>query len=495
MITRQQQWLEGERFPPHMQQSILRLLIHEPRLVGVLKEHMQPAFFLAEEGGHYHSAVCEIIYAYYDQYSLNLPRSAYQLETQRVIGSRPAQEQAIFADQFKALELEMYGDVVYNDEEYVRTHVTRWIREQALKLVVISMKDSIESSQEFDYDKHLADIRDVAGLDFDKEDDDVTLMRDVELSMQALYRSMMIERISLSYQPLDEVMTGGIATGEMLLFEGPPNRGKSTILCAMTAGLLKSSANVVHITLEQDKRAIFAKITSNLSGIPPKQFEDRRAEIQTTYDFFRRATTSKLRVKQYPEVSLSVAELRAYLSEVKQEWQGELDAVVLDYPDLMKLGAGPDANHEKLATLYRALRGLANEMGFSIVTATQTNRAAATKERISMQDLSACFAKAEIADVILAICQTEAEYENQQMRLYVAKNRLGPKHMEIPFKVNFELARINHEPALKQMQSRPNTQAIAQLGMNNAGSPVSTGSPVSAPASSPPPPQLRPVVD
>jgi hypothetical protein len=48
-----------------------------------------------------------------------------------------------------------------------------------------------------------------------------------------------------------------------------------------------------------------------------------------------------------------------------------------------------------------------------------------------MEDFAECFEKAAIADVILGICQSEEEREDELCRFYIAKNRTTGKHISI----------------------------------------------------------------
>jgi hypothetical protein len=51
-----------------------------------------------------------------------------------------------------------------------------------------------------------------------------------------------------------------------------------------------------------------------------------------------------------------------------------------------------------------------------------------------------------IADVIIGLCQSKKEKDNQEMRLFVAKNRDGASGMEVPVRTDFSHGRFYDGP-------------------------------------------------
>ena len=63
-----------------------------------------------------------------------------------------------------------------------------------------------------------------------------------------------------------------------------------------------------------------------------------------------------------------------------------------------------------------------------------------------MADISEDFGKAMIADVIVGLCQNKKEKENQEMRLFIAKNRDGTSGMEVLVRTDFAHGRFYDGP-------------------------------------------------
>jgi hypothetical protein len=86
---------------------------------------------------------------------------------------------------------------------------------------------------------------------------------------------------------------------------------------------------------------------------------------------------------------------------------------------------------------------MAEEFDCSIITASQTNREALGKERITIKDFSEAFSKAMIADTIIALSETDEERSMGVMRLFMAKVRNEDDGMnEIECRVFKNLMRI-----------------------------------------------------
>jgi hypothetical protein len=82
-----------------------------------------------------------------------------------------------------------------------------------------------------------------------------------------------------------------------------------------------------------------------------------------------------------------------------------------------------------------------------IWTAAQTKATGVNKPTLTIEDLGEAFAQSKVADVIVAICQTQKEHEADELRMFVAKNRDEKKHQMLPYSTNFDVMRITYKPA------------------------------------------------
>jgi replicative DNA helicase len=103
-----------------------------------------------------------------------------------------------------------------------------------------------------------------------------------------------------------------------------------------------------------------------------------------------------------------------------------IDMVIVDYGDLLRpLGKNTEKRHD-LESIYEELRGIAQEFGCPVITASQTNRKGLNEEVITMESISEAFSKCFVADFIVSLSRTIKDKNCNIGRLFVAKNRNGP---------------------------------------------------------------------
>jgi len=441
-MSSSEEFLRAERFPPTFSQSVVKLLARDVHFLSVVRGCVPPEFFSTGLGGIYLVQAVEIIYSYYDKYRSPCVRSVFELERQRYVAARMEAEQPQAEAQMQMIEQALF-DAPMLDADYVRTQVYEWAKEQACRGMVVEMKENIDQGREIDVIRFADKLKDISSIGGGLQVG-MDLFRDADFTYQAAVIQDPRYPVPLGINSIDSCIAGGPGRKEMLLFEGPPNRGKSTVLAACAAAMLKQGKKVVHVTLEQSQALILQKVLACLTGIPPQEFRARFQDVWNWVHFLRDNTTARLFLGEFATGKLAIEDLYGFLNTVQAHWGHKIDAIVLDYPDLMKLPKR-DSKYDALADLYTQLRGIAVEFDAALVTATQTNREGSKKERVTLQDLAACFEKAAIADVILAICQTDVEYNMGQMRLFVAKNRVGPKYHELMFNIDFNLARLEEK--------------------------------------------------
>jgi replicative DNA helicase len=171
----------------------------------------------------------------------------------------------------------------------------------------------------------------------------------------------------------------------------------------------------------------------------PERVEKRLKEIGEDPKY------GKVHIKEYPTQSATVSNLRTYTENLRRSGFFP-DFVIVDYADLLRSDTQYSEKRHEHSHIYETLRGWAVEDQFPIWTATQANRGSLSKTQVTVADISEDFGKAMIADVIIGLCQNKKEKDQQEMRLFVAKNRDGTSGMEVPVKTDFAHARFYDGP-------------------------------------------------
>lgn len=139
----------------------------------------------------------------------------------------------------------------------------------------------------------------------------------------------------------------------------------------------------------------------------------------------------------------SVNNIRSLLVQLKNYHNFEPKVVIIDYLELLR--STRDIQHEYQAQqrIAEELRGLAMEQDILVWTATQTNRQGRMKSIITDVELGDSYGKIRPCDFSMSLNQTEEEFDNGTMRVYIMKSRNGVPRFTIPAKVDYGVLRMS----------------------------------------------------
>lgn len=241
---------------------------------------------------------------------------------------------------------------------------------------------------------------------------------------------------------------------EMLAFLAPRNKGKSQFLGLCGKAGIQKGWVVAHYTLENSDdmtaqryyQSLFngAKREGSYHYVDFLEDEDNHVELRPinlvpdflieNQDHARKYLKEKvkdpwwqnklknLRIRRFPTSQLSFEMLERDLDELAVVHKFVPDMVLIDYPQIMKLG-----KHEKdytaLDELIAKLRGLAVERNFAIVVPQQGNRASESVDNVQSQHGGGSMGIAAVADNMITYSQTKFEEAHGIARLYLQKVR------------------------------------------------------------------------
>ena len=230
--------------------------------------------------------------------------------------------------------------------------------------------------------------------------------------------------VSTGWADLDKITGGGLGKSELGVVIAPTGAGKSMVLVHLGSEALKEGKTVVHYTLELQDTVIATRYDSCITGYPLSDIINFKEEIYEEIKDFE----GSLIVKEYPTKSASTNTIRAHLSRlIKRGITPGL--VIVDYADLLKPVQARKEKRNELESIYEELRALSTEFSCPIWTASQTNRSGLSAEVITMEQISEAFNKCFVADFIFSVSRTIEDKQNNQGKIFIAKNRNGPDGM------------------------------------------------------------------
>jgi len=223
---------------------------------------------------------------------------------------------------------------------------------------------------------------------------------------------------------LDAVLGGGFRQGSMTVWVGATSVGKTMMLVFQSVMYALQGKNVLYISLEDSKdvvlerfdRVLFSNVRNDAEGLK-KRIELLRSmgKVEVMYD---------------PRVSIE--ELEGLVDGLAED----IDVVVVDYGDLLKVGKGyKESDWVEQGEVFERMMKLADKYDKWVVTASQANREAVDRKVLSLNNIGRSFRKVQVADYVVAISQTKEEEQQGLIRLVVLKNKFGKRGDIISLKV------------------------------------------------------------
>lgn len=314
------------------------------------------------------------------------------------------------------------------DEQVLNMTITKFAQENKLRELLQARAQELQAGVDVNIDELQKGVNKIVGLTSTKK------VKDYE------YGSMTDDRLSKKKEPpriatgiseeLDQAISGGVAAGELAFFLAPTGRGKTLALANVGANALKLGKKVFHVTLEINARAVGKRYDCCLSK---STFEDLREspELIKKVIVSLKEIGGELIIKDYSYGHCGISELHGLIQERWDE-DKKFDLLIVDYADLLAPQEKSNNSRHDLDDIYKELRIIAGYFKIPVWTASQANRVALNIRTITMAQIAESIGKANVADLIIAMCQTDEEVLEKEMRLYVAKNRLGPNKPVVP---------------------------------------------------------------
>ncbi len=239
--------------------------------------------------------------------------------------------------------------------------------------------------------------------------------------------------IPTGWPVLDKYFGGGWERKTITTWIAPTGAGKSMFLVNVSCALVEQGYNVLYVTMEMADYKIGLRCDSWYSGIAIDDVSKKKVEVQGAINS---RAKGRLIIKEWPTKRASVETIRGHIQRLKQARGIKFDAIVVDYPDLLKSMKSYGEKRHELEQNYEELRGLAQEEDAVMVVADQTNRGGLDLELVTIANIAEAYAKAPVCDVVMTISRTQEDKMNGTGKVLIAKSRLGPDGIILPFLLN-----------------------------------------------------------
>jgi replicative DNA helicase len=313
------------------------------------------------------------------------------------------------------------------NSKYIADEIVTFCKHQAIRKAAMEIPDLLNNNEFDAIAKVMGNALAVGDMNAD-----LGIQYFSSFTQRIAYRAEMQERriFPTGITPLDTYIGGGLKAGQLGIWMAPTNRGKSVALVHCGKRTVIYKQNVLFYTLELEEEEVAERYDASFTGVKVNDLVDYEDVVASGIDELGRKHGNSLLIKSFPTKTATVDTLRAHLKQCLSVGFVP-DLICVDYLDLMKSHIPRREKREELTDITEGLKGLAGEMKIPIWTATQSRRAAVAKETHGEDDVAEDWGKMFTADIVITINQTQEEAGNNQIRLYIAKNRNGPRAVEV----------------------------------------------------------------
>jgi len=240
-----------------------------------------------------------------------------------------------------------------------------------------------------------------------------------------------ITGLPTGFTELDDILSG-LQNGEMIIVAARPSMGKTAFGLNAAENVALTGKSAVFFSMEMSKQAVVQRILCSQAKIDSHKMRRgmlSEAELQAMTQVCDQLGKMNLFVDDTP--GMSVLELRAKARRLRM--QHNIDAIFVDYLQLMHSPGRTDSRQQEVSEISRGLKALARELNIPVVVLSQLNRnpEGRTDNKPRMSDLRESGAIEQNADVVLIMDPESRPKRNEQqrtvaMKIAIAKNRNGP---------------------------------------------------------------------
>ena len=401
------------------QAKIITSLLVEQKFLQTICDILKPEYFDSDAN----KWLVETIIGYFLEYKTSPTLDVMKVKIDSMAGMTNEIMQVSVVDNLK----ESWRNREATDLKFVQEQTIEFCRNQVIKNAIMDSVDLLEHGQ-YDQIKKIVDEAMKAGSDRDLGHE---YIEGIEERLTKSAR----DTIRTGWDPVDEIMDGGLGKGELGVVVAPAGIGKTWCLQNIGAAAVKEGLNVVHYTLELNQNYVGLRYDTVFSGITTASIKYYQDEIKKIINQLK----GTLLIKYFPTKSATVQTLSSHLKQI--ELSGlDIDLVIVDYADILR-GIGSEKRHV-LENIYEDLRGLAGEVEVPIWTASQANRSALEEEIIDATKVAEAYSKVMISDFVISISRKVEDKIANTGRFHVIKNRFGIDGITFPTSMNTSTGNI-----------------------------------------------------
>ena len=388
------------QYGTHFQTKVLSsLLTHKEFLVNI-HDILSEEYF----DNSAHKWVISEILKYYEKYHTVPSMEILKVEVKKLENEVL---QVSVKEQLKEAYKASDDDLAYVEEEF-----SNFCKNQQLKKALLTSVDLLKAG-DYDSIRGLVDNALKAG-------GDKNLGLEYSKDIETRYREEHRIAIPTPWDMFNNLMQGGLGSGDFGLIFGNPGGGKSWTLIALGGMAVELGYNVVHYTLELGEDYVGRRYDAFFTGIPVNEILKHKDKVESVIT----QLSGQLVVKEYSPGKASISTLEAHIQKcIDQGFKPDL--IIIDYVDLLRSKKNNRERKDEIDDIYLSTKGLARELKVPIWSVSQVNRAGAKDDIIEGDKAAGSYDKIMITDVAISLSRKKEDKVKGTGRFHIMKNRYG----------------------------------------------------------------------
>jgi hypothetical protein len=316
------------------------------------------------------------------------------------------------------IDIEDIDNIKDEHKDWFLDEYEKFCRYKALELAILASTDKLER-KEYGAVEYL--IKEAVSIGLAKEIG-MNYWEDPEVRLEDIQNNK--PAISTGWKAIDTVLYGGFERGTLNIFAAPSGHGKSLFLQNISINWALAGYNVVYISLELSEKLCSMRFDSMLTGYGTRDLFKNKQDVALKLGMTSKKA-GQLQIVQLPN-GITVNDLKAYIKEYQIQTGINVDAVVVDYLDLMtparqKVQLSDVSLKDKLVS--EELRNFAIDGNYLFATASQINRQGLDESEYGMGTIAGGLTKIYTADNAIGIHASRAMKERGIIQIEFMKTR------------------------------------------------------------------------
>jgi len=298
------------------------------------------------------------------------------------------------------------------DLAYVIEEFSNFCKNQQLRKALLTSVDFLNAG---DYDS----IRSIVDNAL-KAGQDKNVGHEYNKDFESRYREDERSPVPTPWEKINDLLQGGIGTGDFGLIFGNPGGGKSWSLVALGGFAVKLGYNVLHYTLELGEAYVGKRYDAFFTNTSVQNINKHKDKIEKAIQDLQ----GQLIIKEFPTGQATIHTIKAHIQKCTD--QGfKPDLIVIDYVDLLGTRKKTADRKGEIDDIYISTKGLARELKLPIWSVSQVNRAGAKDDIIEGDKAAGSYDKMMVTDIAISLSRKRQDKVNGTGRFHIMKNRYG----------------------------------------------------------------------